>query len=701
MAADHNAAQCRRLAHRIREADLHFIHPPTRYNPGDEVEFEITGVCPASPGRARITFERFVGGGFAGQVYQGRVTALEVDGPPIPGFEVGGLYAIKILIPPSRFSLWFRNTVYMLAYQGYFSAQVQPAAARSGVLWQKLFRRGAQLRFGDERCVADTYATFFDGDLGSFGEINEWVPGRIWRFETDDRICERKRLTADEASHSREYLAKKEFMAGMVHLFHEMGAPEFARQYEWRTCKSQPNVLKRLDAGEEPAVGLTAIDFRAGLALLPFLPMSPGDFGLILKGLKRGDLVQFDRGNLAKLEAFCEEYSEAFEDLQPALDELKQCDPVYRASLPDVTHHWFRLLYSAKLWRGIKEATVQGWQARGLVDADHVPRLKGSVIPFLFVLTLGLIPFLGPFFRRMLCHGAYRRHILSQFTSQSYFRQAARVREMRLLIQWRRAGRVGEARLALYLRHPSLFWTLRVFPGYLPLPATWHRFLTEGRYAWWVIRSKLGHPIRFYRNAKYRVRWLSKEVRAGAAKGMLTAEERDQILARVQDAYIQKYLKCLAVHICTVPITQVASVVAAIYAFLVLGQTYAEGLAWAGGILASFQLLIISPGSMVRGLYVVYLVIKERNFWNYRIAVFVSFLHYVGYLGFPLQMVTEFPALSRFMAGRWATNMVHIVPVFGEHGALLEHWIFDLFFNVPLSWQRKRAERRRRRKRSQ
>jgi hypothetical protein len=26
---------------------------------------------------------------------------------------------------------------------------------------------------------------------------------------------------------------------------------------------------------------------------------------------------------------------------------------------------------------------------------------------------------------------------------------------------------------------------------------------------------------------------------------------------------------------------------------------------------------------------------------------------------------------------------VHIIPVFGEHGALLEHWVFDLFFNVP------------------
>jgi hypothetical protein len=35
------------------------------------------------------------------------------------------------------------------------------------------------------------------------------------------------------------------------------------------------------------------------------------------------------------------------------------------------------------------------------------------------------------------------------------------------------------------------------------------------------------------------------------------------------------------------------------------------------------------------------------------------------------------------MAGRWATSSVHIIPVFGEKGALMEHFVFDMFFNVP------------------
>jgi hypothetical protein len=122
-------------------------------------------------------------------------------------------------------------------------------------------------------------------------------------------------------------------------------------------------------------------------------------------------------------------------------------------------------------------------------------------------------------------------------------------------------------------------------------------------------------------------------------------------------------------------------------------QAYAIGF----GILALFQVTPISPGSIVRGLYVVFLVIKERNFKDYNIAVFLGFFKYIGYLAFPIQMAYRYPALARFMAGHWATEAVHIVPVFGESGAILEHGVFSLFYNWPLTIRRrmrKRAEMR-------
>jgi hypothetical protein len=166
------------------------------------------------------------------------------------------------------------------------------------------------------------------------------------------------------------------------------------------------------------------------------------------------------------------------------------------------------------------------------------------------------------------------------------------------------------------------------------------------------------------------------------------------ILSQIKEPFIQKYLKSLAVHLCTLPVTQVVSVMVAIV-YVVMhpemprAQAYGIGL----GIIALFQVVPISPGSLVRGLYVVYLVIRERNFKDYNIAVFLGFFKYIGYLAFPIQMTYRYPALARFMAGHWATEAVHVVPVFGERGALLEHSVFNLFYNWPLTIRRRMRKR--------
>ena len=146
-----SAEQRRELAEIAWRSDLHHTPRPSRYDDGDTLTYAIEGVFPKTKGQATFEIEKFVGGGFAGQVYRVRLTALELDGEPIEGFEVGGVYGIKIIIPPSTFSVAFRNLMYWAAYQGHFSAQTNYAACRAGVLWQKLFRRGAKIRFGDER----------------------------------------------------------------------------------------------------------------------------------------------------------------------------------------------------------------------------------------------------------------------------------------------------------------------------------------------------------------------------------------------------------------------------------------------------------------------------------------------------------------------------------------------------------------------
>jgi hypothetical protein len=254
------------------------------------------------------------------------------------------------------------------------------------------------------------------------------------------------------------------------------------------------------------------------------------------------------------------------------------------------------------------------------------------------------------------------------------------------LIGWQRNGRGNDQRLEKLVDRPTRYYVQRFAVGWLP--PSWHRFVTEPRYAWDRMKTAVTYPLKLYFKSAFREQWLLDQIDNGEREGMLTRREAEQIRASAKDPFIQKYLKCVAVHLCTVPVTQVVAAILAGWAWLRYGSSWEEGMLYAGAVLAFFQLTPISPGSLVRGFYVLYLMIRERNWRNYRVAVFVSFWHYVGYLGFPLQMLTQYPSLARFMAGNWATGIVRRIPVFGERGALFEHWIYDLFFNLPITMGR-------------
>ncbi len=312
MTAEYSTQTIRLLENIFRQQRVFRPRRIKRYDPGSDLTYTVTGVVPASSAQVRLKVERFVGGGYAGQVYRVKLLDIGEAKVPIDGLQAGQSYAMKILIPPTGFAKFYRNMIYALAFQGHFSLQVNHAAVRAGAIWQKMIRRGALLRLGSERAVVDILATFVDSALGSCGEISEWVEGRMWRFEVDDNLDERLKWkvgSPGEGLGSPEYRAKRTFMSRLVELMHDMGAVELARQYEWWTCKSQPNVLKRITSDPNPREGLVAVDFRAGLALLPFLPMCPADFKLIFQGIGRGSLVQFDRGNMDRLQSFVNEHS--------------------------------------------------------------------------------------------------------------------------------------------------------------------------------------------------------------------------------------------------------------------------------------------------------------------------------------------------------------------------------------------------------
>jgi len=662
-----------------------------RYDKGNELEVDATSVGKSEKARVSLMIEKFVGGGFAGQVYRVKVTNIQGD-RPISGLDVGGTYAMKILVPPSNFARLFRNVLYWVGFQGPFQIQVNHTAARAGALWQKFIRRAAKLKFGTETVVNDVHATFVDKTLGSCAELSDWVEGRTWRLEVDDNLDTLRRWSKGrqfdpDRLGSPEYRAKKQFMADFVELLHDLGAHEFARQYEWWTCKSQPNCLKYTNTNNDPAGGLVAVDFRAGLTLLPFLPMSPGDCTLIIKGLARGSIVQFDRGSVPQLESFVEANRDAFADMLAAgmLEELRSAERVYRNSQPDITHNHVRLFYSPRLWSTMMSTAVTGWQVRNLLDQPTERKLRNNKILTLLFFVVGIIPLLGRLCRRIWARPDWRRHYGQILTSWRYLKRSMRGRIDEKLILWHRAGRVDDQRAITLAEHPGRFfchWPISILPPGL------HRFLTDTLF----FKNKLHYifirPFKLYFSAKLREQWLREMVNNGMKKHILTDQDAQTILSQLHEPYIQRYLISLVVHLLTLPLTQIVSVVVAWIYYRKTGDKLG-----AGGILVLFQIIPISPGSIARGLYAVGIAIYDRSFRDYNIAVFLSFVKYIGYLAFPIQMTYRYPALARFMAGHWATEAVHIVPVFGERGALLEHWIFRLFYNWPLTVRRRMKRR--------
>lgn len=150
------------------------------------------------------------------------------------------------------------------------------ARARQAAVCRKLVRRAAGIELGQESAVADVYATFFDPARGWFGTLGEWIDGRFWRLETDDRLFDRPRPSSrpehDDPSRFRtEYDAKRLFMARLVSLLRKTGAIGWARRYEWSTWISQRKVLKRMDADGDPHAGWTSMDFAEAEIYIPAL----------------------------------------------------------------------------------------------------------------------------------------------------------------------------------------------------------------------------------------------------------------------------------------------------------------------------------------------------------------------------------------------------------------------------------------------
>ena len=171
--------------------------------------------------------------------------------------------------------------------------------------------------------------------------------------------------------------------------------------------------------------------------------------------------------------------------------------------------------------------------------------------------------------------------------SPGYLAKALRGTMLERIIAWHRAGRVDAERAQRLARSP-----VRAF-GHLLLsflPVGLHKFLTDRAFAREQLAYIFIRPVRLYFDPALREQWLRDMVSEGLRKNSLTAEDADVILNQLHEPFIQKYLKSLAVHVCTLPVTQIVSVTVAII-YVIMNPELSTEQAWlrALGIIACFS----------------------------------------------------------------------------------------------------------------
>ena len=95
---------CRKLQAKYQGLGLHRPMRVSRYDAGTELVYDVTGLKTPDTARVHLLIEKFIGGGFAGQVYRVKIRDIQNATGPIAGIEQGGVYAMKILVPPSGFA---------------------------------------------------------------------------------------------------------------------------------------------------------------------------------------------------------------------------------------------------------------------------------------------------------------------------------------------------------------------------------------------------------------------------------------------------------------------------------------------------------------------------------------------------------------------------------------------------------------------
>lgn len=588
------------------------IKPHKRhFDIGEPVQAAVKSVeSSASLSNATFDILRKVGEGYAGQVYQAANQAT------------GELVALKALRPESKGKERARNLFFRLSFGGNFAPATNESALRYGLIWQTLIRRGAKAAFGDESVIPKPQGYFWSEKLQTFVEIQEWIEGII-------------PIPSDSVKNK----AKRKFMNDVVGLAENMGAYQLSRQYKWWTILAGANVLERKNGS------LVAVDWRSGIALPFFLPLSPGDIPIILENLKRGHFVNFDYADFEKLNIFIRNHQEEFQDLLPLAEALKELDAKYRS--------------------GIKDTTVADWEREFHMDASHAQELNTSNTAYRAHLALEGMP--NPMLLHLLTSEEQRTHLQRIAMDAEYRKVWFSALKEHDISQWLRQNRITPAKAAELERKDWLYILHKIF-----ITDPFSQRITDNKELLTEMEKTSKH-VKLIFSKKEQVAWMQKKVEEGLELGLIDPQKANILKTQAQTKGMSKYFFDLIV---VNSLIEAATNPALLYAYtgnVMLTAILMASPVSAGGVFRFAYNLSQSPAELAE------LLIKKNAapIVSRSFAAGLSLARGVGVL-FPLpRMAGEFPEMATFLSEYYTVKAAREIPVYGVPGGTLEYYAYQ------------------------
>jgi hypothetical protein len=680
-------SMCQELHSRVEQDSI--LVPAHRhcYFQGEMLNAHVFGLDGRCLGHECFRIGSYQGSGFGGQVYQ----ALPLAGLIRDSFMNGAVEPIvlKVLTPRATWKRAFRDLLFRLSYQTSFAPRLREEALRCGLIWQELIRKAAGLELGTDSFVSRPYGYFWDEWLASFVEIHQWIESRAVRYEVDDQLLQRWLGLTKEIPDS-EMSRKRACMAALVYLCRKIGAVGLARQYEWYTLVSQANLLTRSSLCDGQAE-FAGVDWRPGLAVPFFLPLSPVHASIIWQGLFSGVYVHYDEVNFDRLKAYVQTHADSFEPLKTLIQQLMADDARYRAGLPDLWNSPDHLLHQLEGRRQVRMAAIEDWRRLRRISSGEAVRLQVDRWRFYLYFLLDSMPLIGGVMMHWLGDVSFRQHVRRFWCDASYRRDTLRRQRSCDLLEWKAQGRISQEHAEILAGSIISYLMDKIILSYLP--GGLQRFVTDPGVRKNVVQGLIIQPVRLLVDVGFRRIWLDEILAQQMQKGIITKLQVERLHDQVSERRLQGFLRDLGLTIALELFAKLLYLVLVMYGlrtrnFLPLG-------------IAAFG--PIAPSGILRAVYVLVELIvdlpailrqkEHKLFWTRLLGLVTAPWRLVGNLFAPLEMFTYYNEMSLVLGDYLVSKMVRVVPVLGGRGMILEFWAFNLTFNLPLSIRKMLEER--------